>query len=206
MERLPTIWELARVQEKGCGERRAGGGQSSHSEDAVAPLRLPEFLVEHIFAAGIKSGCPALSYSLKPIAIEFDLVNPFRPIGQIGDRKTIHRLDETRGLLGQCRFVGHRTLVYADPSGPRSRRADGFHAGHLVEDSAALRALDDVRAQAHQLAGLNLVAAKRAGKREVEVGLSFEPRCHRPTRPSAVVTGLRIIRCESRPRNTSDGR
>ena len=90
--------------------------------------------------------------------------------------------------------------------GLRSRRADGFHAGHLVEDSAALRALDDVRAQAHELAGLNLVAAKRAGKREVEVGLSFEPRCHRPTRPSAVVTGLRIIRCESRPRNTSDGR
>jgi len=92
------------------------------------------------------------------------------------------------------------------PSGPRSRGADGFPAARLVEDSAALRALDDVRCQAHQLAGVNLVAAKRAGKREVEVGLSFEPRCHRPTRPSAVPTGLRIIRWDSRPRNTSDGR
>ena len=29
---------------------------------------------------------------------------------------------------------------------------------------------------------------------------------HHPTRPSAVLAGLRIIRCESRPRNTSDGR
>jgi hypothetical protein len=85
-------------------------------------------------------------------------------------------------------------------------QADGFPATRLVEDSAALRALEDVRCQAHQLVRLNLVAAKRAGKREVEVGLSFEPRCHRPTRPSAVLTGFRIIRCESRPRNTSDGR
>src|ERR1700677_1726312 len=97
-------------------------------------------------------------------------------------------------------------LVYAVPGGPRSRRADGSPGGHLIEGSATLRALDDVRGHAHQLARLNLVAAKRARKREVEVGLSFEPRCHRPTRPSAVVTGLRIIRCESRPRNTSDGR
>ena len=148
----------------------------------------------------------ALSYYLKSIAIEFDFISPFRSIGQFGDRKTIHRLDETRGLLGQCQFVWHGTLVYAEPRGPRSRGADGFPAGHLVEGSAALRALDDVRAQAHKLAGLNLVAAKRAGKREVEVGLSFEARCHRPTRPSAVLTGLRTIRCESRPRNTSDGR
>jgi hypothetical protein len=97
-------------------------------------------------------------------------------------------------------------VANADQGGPRSRRADGSLAGHLVEGSAALRALDDVRSQAPQLVRLNLVAAKRAGKREVEVGLSFEPRCHRPARPSAVLTGLRIIRCESRPRKTSDGR
>src|ERR1700733_3987601 len=90
--------------------------------------------------------------------------------------------------------------------GPRSRRADGFPASSLVEDSAALRALDDVRCQAHQLIRLNLVAAKRARQREVEIRLSFEPRSHHPDRPSAVLTGFRIIRCESRPRNTSVGR
>jgi hypothetical protein len=89
--------------------------------------------------------------------------------------------------------------------GSRSRGADGFPVTHLVEHSAALRAPDDMRCQAHQFVRLNLVAAERAGKREVEVGLSFEPRRH-PTRPSAERTGFRIIRCESRPRKTSDGR
>jgi hypothetical protein len=87
-----------------------------------------------------------------------------------------------------------------------SRGAERFPAARLVKDSAALRALDDVRCQAHQFLGLNLVATKRAGKREVEVGRSFEARGHRPTRPSAVLTGLRIMRCERRPRNTSDGK
>jgi hypothetical protein len=90
--------------------------------------------------------------------------------------------------------------------GLRSRRADGFPATRLVEYSSAFRALDDMRCQTHQLVRLNLVIAKRAWQREVEVGLSFEPRCHHPARPSAVLTGFRIIRCESRPRNTSDGR
>jgi alkanesulfonate monooxygenase SsuD/methylene tetrahydromethanopterin reductase-like flavin-dependent oxidoreductase (luciferase family) len=75
-----------------------------------------------------------------------------------------------------------------------------------VWTAAAFRALDDVRCQAHQLVRLNLVPAKWARLREVEVGLSFEPRRHHPSRPSAERTGFRIIRCESRPRNTSDGR
>jgi hypothetical protein len=107
---------------------------------------------------------------------------------------------------GNACLFGMGPPVYAAAGGPRSRGADRFPAASLVEDSAALRALDDVRCQAHQLLRLNLVTAKRAGKREVEVGLSFEARCHRPTRPSAVLTGLRIIRCESRPRKTSDGK
>ena len=41
-------------------------------------------------------------------------------------------------------------------------------AARFVE--AALRALDEMRCQAHQLVGLNFVAAERAGKREVELG------------------------------------
>jgi hypothetical protein len=96
--------------------------------------------------------------------------------------------------------------VYAVRAEPPSRRANGFPAIHLVEYPAAFGALDDVRCQTHQLVWLNLVTAERAGKREDEVGLSFEPRRHHPTRPSAVRTGFRIIRCESRPRNSSDGR
>jgi hypothetical protein len=87
-----------------------------------------------------------------------------------------------------------------------SGSADGFPAIHLVEYTAALRALDDVRCQTYQLVWLNLVTAERTGQREDKVGLSFEARRHHPTRPSAVRTGFRIIRCESRPRNTSDGR
>jgi hypothetical protein len=75
---------------------------------------------------------------------------------------------------------------------PRSRRADGFPAPHLVEYAAALRALDGVRCQAHQLVRLNLVTAKWARLREVEMGLSFEPWRHHPTRPSAERTGFRI--------------
>jgi hypothetical protein len=84
--------------------------------------------------------------------------------------------------------------------------ADGFPAIHLIENAAALRALDNVRCQTHQFVWLSLVSAERAGHREDEVGFSFEPRRHHPTRPSAFRTGFRIMRCESRPRNTSDGR
>jgi hypothetical protein len=108
--------------------------------------------------------------------------------------------------LGNARLIGMGTQCMPLRGGPRSRGADGFPATHFVECSAALRAFDDVRCQMHQLVRLNLVGAKRAGKREVEVGLSFEPWGHYPTRPSAVATGLRIIKCERRPRNTSDGR
>jgi hypothetical protein len=107
---------------------------------------------------------------------------------------------------GRFGKVGMGPQCVPQCGGPRSRRADGFPATHLVEYSAALRALDDVRCQTHQFVRLNLVAAERAGKREVEVGLAFEPRRHHPTRPSAERTGFRIIKCESRPRKTSDGR
>ncbi|MEA3007521.1 MAG: hypothetical protein QOI94_2790, partial [Acidobacteriaceae bacterium] len=86
---------------------------------------------------------------------------------------------------------------------PTYLRQLGFH---LVEYAAALRALDGVRCQTHQLILLNLVATKRTSLREVEIGLSFEPRHHHPTRPSAERTGFRVIRRESGPRNTSDGR
>ena len=96
--------------------------------------------------------------------------------------------------------------AYPVPGAPPSRCADGFPARHLVKCAAALRALDDARRQAHQFVRPNPVAAKWARQREVEGGLSFEPRRHHPTRPSAERTGFRIIRCESRPRNTSDGR
>ena len=72
-----------------------------------------EPLVEHILPAGIKRSHPARSHYLKSIAIEFDFISPFRSIGQFGDSKTIHRLDETRGLLGQCLLVWHGTPVYA---------------------------------------------------------------------------------------------
>jgi hypothetical protein len=135
-----------------------------------------------------------------------DFIRPFRSVGQFGNKKTIHRLDETRGLLGQCPLAWHGTQCMPVGETPCSRQADGFPAAHLVEYSAALRALNDVRCQRHPLVRLNLVAAKWARLREVEVGLSFEPRRHHPTRPSADRTGFRIIRCESRPRNTSDGR
>jgi hypothetical protein len=106
------------------------------------------------------------------------------------------------GPRGYCSSA--RQLRQGD--GRCSRGAERFSAARLVKDSAALGTLDDVRCQAHQLSGQNSVTAKWAGKGEVEVGFAFEPRSHRPTRPSAVLTGLRIIRCESRPRKTSDGR
>jgi hypothetical protein len=66
-------------------------------------------------------------------------------IKQFGDREPIHRFD------------------YAARGGRPSRCADGLPAIHLVEHAAALRALDDVRCQAHQFVWLNLVAAERAG-------------------------------------------
>jgi len=111
-------------------------------------------------------------------------------------------------LLGRWRCTDREkgARLGASSIGTPSGRADGLPAIHLVEYAAALRALDDVRCQTYQLVWLNLVTAERAGQREDEVGLSFEPRRHHPTRPSAVRTGFRIIRCESRPRNTSDGR
>jgi hypothetical protein len=108
--------------------------------------------------------------------------------------------------MGNARLLGMGPQCMPVGGTPRSRCADGLPATHLIEHAAALRALDDVRCQAHQLVRLNLVAAKWASLREVEAGLSFEPRRHHPTRPSAERTGFRIIRCESRPRKTSDGR
>jgi hypothetical protein len=74
---------------------------------------------------------------LSPVpALLLDLISPFRSIGQFGDRKTIHRLDETRGLPGQCQFVRHGTLVYADQGGPRSRSAVAvkFYSDRADED------------------------------------------------------------------------
>jgi hypothetical protein len=103
-------------------------------------------------------------------------------------------------------IINRRKFAKSDERSRPSGGADWFPAIHLVEYSAALRALDDVRCQTHQLVRLNLVTAERAGKREDEAGLSFKPRRHHPTRPSAERTGFRIMRYESRPRNTSDGR
>jgi hypothetical protein len=94
--------------------------------------------------------------------------------------------------LGNARLLGMGPQCIPLWGMPRSRRADGFPAPHLVEYAAALRALDGVRCQAHQLVRLNLVTAKWARLREVEMGLSFEPWRHHPTRPSAERTGFRI--------------
>ena len=87
-----------------------------------------------------------------------------------------------------------------------SGRAQWFPIAHLVENIATLWALDYMRRETHQFVRLNLVPAHWAGLREIEVGFSLKPRCHHLTRPSAVGIGFRIIRWESPPRDTSDGR
>jgi hypothetical protein len=79
-------------------------------------------------------------------------------------------------------------------------------AGHLVEWGATARALDLVGSETYQLVRLDLVAARRARQREVEVRFALEPRRH-DVRPSAVRTGFRTISMrESRPRKTSEGK
>ena len=99
-----------------------------------------------------------------------------------------------------------RAAILSASHAGRLGRAHWFPIAHLVEGIAALWALDYMRGKTHQFVGLNFVRAQWTELREVEGGLSLEPRCHQPTRPSAVRTGFRIIKWDSRPRNTSDGR
>ena len=95
------------------------------------------------------------------------------------------------------------------------RPADGNvrNAGRVPTRSDTLRgstAGDDMTRQRSftfldlGLAGVALISGQ--GLRKVEIGFSFEPGVITPARPSAVRTGLRGIRCERRPRKTSDGR
>ena len=55
-------------------------------------------------------------------AIEFDFISPLRSIRQFGDRKAIHRLDESRRLLRQCPLVWHGTQCM--PGGESHRTDD----------------------------------------------------------------------------------
>jgi hypothetical protein len=73
-----------------------------------------------------------------------------------------------------------------------------FPAIHLVEYAAALWTLNDVRCQAHHFVSTEKTKLGFPLKR----GAIIQP-AHPP---SAVRPGFRIIRCETRPRDTSDGR
>ena len=108
------------------------------------------------------------------------------------------------GVRG-CYQTPQRSTVLSD-AGCKPLSVRTSRNAHLVECIPTFWALDYMRRETHQFVGLNLVPAHWAGLREVEVGFSLKPRCHHPTHPSAVRTDFRIVRGESRPRNTSDGR
>jgi hypothetical protein len=184
-----------------------------------------ELLVQDIPPPGIKGRSTSTLHNLETIAVQLDFVGPFRSLRQPDHRKTIHSFDETADCMGKACFFGTRRLVYSTGSEPDavntgsgkaailsasraclSGRAQWLPTAHLVEGTATLWALDYMGGETHQFVGLNFVRTQWADLREIEVGFSLEPRCHHPARPSAVRTGFRIIRWESRPRNTSDGR
>jgi hypothetical protein len=70
-----------------------------------------------------------------------------------------------------------------------SRKIEAAQWGDAVVDRLAEWALDYILGETHQFVGLNFVNTQWTGLRDVEVELSLEPRCHHPTRPSAVRTG-----------------
>jgi hypothetical protein len=52
-------------------------------------------LGEHVLPAGVECSFAATTHNFQPIAVQLYLIGPFRAVWQPGDRKAVHRLDES---------------------------------------------------------------------------------------------------------------